>query len=105
MSRARKIPSTSNPWVCVINNTVYSYEAGKTLSVPDEVAEVIDTVNAFPPAAPATAKPFELKAATKSVAGVVKQGAAVANAAAAPTMAEFNALLTSLRNAGIIASS
>lgn len=32
------------------------------------------------------------------------QGAAVANAAAAPTQAEFNALLTSLRNAGIIAT-
>lgn len=31
-------------------------------------------------------------------------GVAVANAAAAPTQAEFNALLTSLRNAGIIAT-
>ena len=33
------------------------------------------------------------------------QGAHVPNAAAAPTQAEFNALLTSLRNAGVIASS
>lgn len=32
------------------------------------------------------------------------QGAAVADAVAAPTQAEFNALLTSLRNAGIIAT-
>ena len=33
----------------------------------------------------------------------MKQGAAVADAAAAPTRAEFNALLKSLRDAGIIA--
>ena len=33
------------------------------------------------------------------------QGVHVPNAAAAPTQAEFNALLTSLRNAGVIASS
>ena len=33
------------------------------------------------------------------------QGAAVADAASAPTKAEFNALLASLREAGIIATS
>lgn len=33
------------------------------------------------------------------------KGVHVPNAAAAPTQAEFNALLTSLRNAGVIASS
>ena len=33
------------------------------------------------------------------------QGVHVPNAAAAPTQAEFNALLTSLRDAGVIASS
>lgn len=39
-------------------------------------------------------------------AGLPKaQGVHVPNAAAAPTQAEFNALLTSLRNAGVIASS
>lgn len=44
--------------------------------------------------------------ATASVAGVVKQGAAVAAAAGAtPTAAEYLALLTSLRNAGVIAPS
>lgn len=36
-------------------------------------------------------------------AGGVKQGAAVPDAAAAPTQEEFNALLKSLRDAGIIA--
>lgn len=42
--------------------------------------------------------------ASATVAGVVKQGVSVANAAGAnPTQAEYDALLTSLRNAGIIA--
>jgi hypothetical protein len=44
--------------------------------------------------------------ATTTVAGIVKKGAAVADAAgAAPTAAEFKALLDSLRAAGVIASS
>lgn len=44
--------------------------------------------------------------ASSSKAGLVKQGAAVADAAgAAPTAAEFKALLDSLRTAGVIASS
>lgn len=45
-------------------------------------------------------------AATVSTAGVVKQGVHVAPAAGAnPTAAEYLALLTSLQNAGILASS
>ncbi|MFS8079934.1 head fiber protein [Serratia marcescens] len=54
-----------------------------------------------------TGKPttFAPPAASPSVVGGVKQGAAVANAAAAPTQAEYNALLASLRAAGIIATS
>lgn len=44
--------------------------------------------------------------ATSAKAGLVKQGAAVADAAgAAPTAAEFKAPLDSLRTAGIIAAS
>lgn len=40
-----------------------------------------------------------------SQAGPVKQGVAVANAAGAnPTQAEYNALLASLRTAGVIAT-
>lgn len=43
--------------------------------------------------------------ATAGTAGVVKQGVAVANAAGAnPTKAEFDALLASLRTAGVIAT-
>ena len=54
-----------------------------------------------------TGKPttFAPPAATASVVGGVKQGAAVVNAAGeAPTATEYNALLASLRAAGIIAS-
>ncbi|WP_440530979.1 head fiber protein [Serratia marcescens] len=54
-----------------------------------------------------TGKPttFAPPAATDSVVGGVKQGAAVVNAAGeAPTATEYNALLASLRAAGIIAS-
>lgn len=42
--------------------------------------------------------------ATTSARGVVLQGVAVANSAAAPTQAEFNALLASLRTAGVLAT-
>ena len=37
--------------------------------------------------------------------GAMKQAAAVANVTAAPTAEEFNALLKSLRDAGILATS
>lgn len=58
--------------------------------VGKEVADAIDTVHA----------------ATANVVGGVKLGVAVNNAAGAnPTKAEFDALLTSLRNAGVIAAS
>lgn len=51
------------------------------------------------------AEPYILPAATTSVLGGVKMAAAVADAAAAPTQEEFNALLASLRAAGILAGS
>lgn len=46
---------------------------------------------------------YTLPAATAAALGGVKLGAKVTDAAAAPTQAEFNALLKSLRDAGIIA--
>ena len=46
-----------------------------------------------------------LPPATPTSAGTVKQAAAVANVTAAPTTEEFNALLKSLRDAGILATS
>lgn len=48
---------------------------------------------------------YTLPAATTSALGGVKMAAAVADAAAAPTMEEFNGLLASLRAAGVLASS
>ena len=48
---------------------------------------------------------YTLPAATTSALGGVKMAAAVADAAAAPTMEEFNGLLASLRAAGILAIS
>ena len=44
------------------------------------------------------------KAPTSTQRGGVLQQAAIANAAAAPTQAEFNAVLTALRAAGVIAT-
>ena len=46
-----------------------------------------------------------LPLATPTIAGTVKQAAAVADVTAAPTAEEFNALLKSLRDAGILATS
>lgn len=48
---------------------------------------------------------YTLPAATTSALGGVKMAAAVNDATAAHTMEEFNALLTALRNAGILATS
>ena len=47
---------------------------------------------------------YTLPVATTAALGGVKQAAAVADVAAAPTMEEFNGLLASLRTAGILAS-
>lgn len=47
---------------------------------------------------------YELPAATTKALGGVKQAAAVPDAAAAPTQEEFNNLLKSLRDSGILAS-
>mgnify|MGYP001624502582 FL=1 len=47
---------------------------------------------------------YTLPAAKTNVLGGVKQAAAVPDAAAAPTKEEFNALLSSLRAAGILAN-
>ena len=65
-----------------------------------------DTGTQGPKGDPGAAGPsYTLPAATTSSLGGVKKGSAVANAAAAPTKEEFNALLASLRAAGILASS
>lgn len=42
--------------------------------------------------------------ATTTIAGVVKQSAAITDLTAAPTQADFNGLLAKLRTAGILSS-
>ena len=42
MSKTITIPTNCNPYVVVINNHVYTYKAGETIEVPDEVAEAIE---------------------------------------------------------------
>ena len=37
-----QIPTTSNPFIVSINNYVYTYRAGSTVEVPDEVAAAIE---------------------------------------------------------------
>lgn len=68
-----------------------------TQAQKDKVAELLDSLNL------GTKKAEVGKTIIALIEG--KQGVAVPNAAAAPTQAEFNALLTSLRNAGLIAAS
>lgn len=65
-------------------------------------AEQIKSLNKANPAA-AKAKLGDVLAAAE--AGAARKGVHVPNAAAAPTKAEFDALLASLRTAGLIASS
>lgn len=42
MSKTITIPTNCNPYIVVINNNVYTYKAGDTIEVPDEVAEAIE---------------------------------------------------------------
>ena len=42
MSKTITIPTNCNPYIVVINNHVYTYKAGETVEVPDEVAEAIE---------------------------------------------------------------
>ena len=77
----------------------------KTLKFPNQ-EEAYEIVDAY--AREQLDLPIDLKrlpAATTTIAGTVKQAAAVADVTAAPTAEEFNALLKSLRDAGILATS
>ena len=82
----------------LLNNAtsgLYKVKLGDLLSA---VMTKLDTVDE-------SANNYELPEATDAAIGGVLQGVAVANAASAtPTKAEFDALLASLRTAGVIAS-
>lgn len=114
----RKIPTTHDPWTCEVNGYKYFYPAGVEMSVPEEVAAIIDTNAGNDPPDPVKdghegqfmgyGEKWKdlppLPTATSTERGMVYKGASVADpAGSAPTAAEFKALLTSLRNAGIIA--
>ena len=109
MSKSVKIPAEPNPWVCRINEKTYSYPAGTTQTVPDEVAEIIAANAAMAPQeSTAGVGKFLRKTATGQEWADAPHpaGAAVADAAgAAPTAAEFKVLLDSLRNAGLLKKS
>lgn len=103
MSQSVRIPTTANPWKCRLNGVEYSYPAGSTQTVPDGVAKIIASMGTFPPDAAEPENPWAIPMASTTAPGLVAKGAAVADAAgAAPTAAEFKALLDSLRNAGVI---
>lgn len=68
----------------------------------DKVAELLDSLNLGTKKAEVGQTIIALIEAADS--GMTK-GVAVPDVAAAPTQAQFNALLTSLRNAGVIAAS
>lgn len=47
------IPADTDPYIVIVNTMEYSYPAGETLTVPDEVADIIDQYNAAKPEIPA----------------------------------------------------
>lgn len=68
----------------------------------DKVAELLDSLNLGTKKAEVGKTIIAL---LEQADNGMSQGVAVPNAVAAPTKAEFDALLTSLRNAGVIAAS
>lgn len=131
-TQSKVIPTSQKPfWKCTIGNTTYEYKAGTTQTVPDEVAALIDAeargrAVAGAPAAEGTVytangkneadfkalpdTPWEdlpwedMPAATEETIGGVLMAEAVADATDETDVVEtVNALLDSLRAAGILA--
>lgn len=109
MSKSVKIPAGTDPWVCRINERVYSYPAGSTQVVLDEVAALIGDNAAMAPKESTVGIGKFLK---KTAAGTEwadvphPSGAAVANPdGETVTAEEFKALLDSLRGAGLLKKS
>lgn len=119
MSQTITIPANVQDLTVTINNTSYTYRGGSTVTVPDEVAEVIANIEAnapkektFPEGQLYTSdgrggadfKDFIYPMASSDEAGVVLKAEAVAPATDADDIvAQFNALLGALEDAGIIA--
>lgn len=52
------IPSESTRYTFFINNNVYTYAGGTAQTVPDEVANLIEAMNTFPPPSEEPGDPF-----------------------------------------------
>lgn len=105
---SRVIPSNMKPtWSCKIGNTVYEYTSGTTQSVPESVAEIIDKYYALQPkeANPTPTKYSDLVPASVDALGGVYQVSAIDDITSAPDADDYNALLSALRTAGILAQS
>ena len=131
-TQSKLIPTSQKPyWKCKIDNTEYAYLAGTTQTVPDAVAAIIDAEErgkavAGTPAAEGTVytangrneadfkalpdTPWEdlpwedMPEAAEETIGGVKMAEAVADATDDTDVVEtVNALLDSLRSAGILA--
>lgn len=40
-----KIPESATPWMCIVDGVKYTYPAGKTMDVPDQVAALVEAYN------------------------------------------------------------
>lgn len=58
MSKTVTIPTTANPWKCMINGVSYVYPAGTEQLVPDAVAELIAELEEREKITPSVDKPF-----------------------------------------------
>lgn len=109
MAKTVKIPEYMNPFVCEINGKRYSYEAGVTVSVPDEVAALISDIQAnLPIELPPEGTVGQIWTKTENGArwrdNQFKQAGAINDSieAESPTTEEFNDLLEALRVSGIL---
>ena len=95
-------------FIAVCYKTEIKFNGNKTITVPSTGIYMADgEVSSF---IIKSEKVYHIAAeflslATPTTAGTMKQAAAVADVTAAPTADEFNALLKSLRDAGILATS
>ena len=103
------IPESMNPFTVEINGVKYSYTPGEMVSVPEDVAAVIDNLNALQPKEegyPIAGMVMTISEEGNLVWRSLPQGVTVAEATGeTPTASEFNALLDSLKDAGLIAKS
>lgn len=118
MSKSVTIPTYMQPdFVCTINNVTYRYKAGTTQTVPDEVAELIENINASVPVEnpPETIEQMaqrvaeqaiadNVTAATETDAGIVKMAGNVAEATSDTLVATVNAMISALIEAGQMAA-